>query len=157
MRKTTEYIINDKDNKKNRDNGKVFLIEEMPAYIAERWCYKALSGMIQGGLDVSLVANAIEFASEIMALLSLANFFRIDEATQNQLLDELMKYITIIPDNGKGKPRKLIAGTQDSDDIQEASTLMELKLEALELNLNFLKVVGSQVLNRYFTKPNQKK
>lgn len=144
MRKKIEYTITDPNS---RDYNKVYQIEEMSAYQAEMWCYRALGGMIQGGLQIPEADKFLEFSSETLAMIGFVNFMRIEPHILEPLLRELLDCVKIIPQEGKiHNPRPI---SRNNPDIEEVSTLIELRTEVLKLNLNFLKVVSDQVM-KYF-------
>jgi hypothetical protein len=117
-------------DRKGRDFGKGFRIEEMPATQAERWLIKAFlngaksgaeipEGLLAGGNgDMEIVAFLLKFLSGIMPY----------EA--DILLSEMMDCVTIIPDPKKPQVyRNLI-----EDDTEEVLTLLQLKKEVFRLH-----------------------
>jgi hypothetical protein len=123
---------------KNRDQGKTFLITELPAALGEDWAIRALrlaqrSGAdIPGGLSSGMAGVA---ALGILAVL---------EGTDNinelrPLFKEMMACVQIMTDLKTQFTRPLVedAADDDNNDIQEISTRVLLRKEWLDLHLDF--------------------
>ena len=142
MRKKIEYLITIDES---RDKNKLFSIEEAPAFKMESWCYKALTAIFESGTFV-MPNDIMNFSSEVIAMLGISSILKIKNDKLNELFEEIFEYIKIIPEGNKNLARKIIL---DSEDIQEVSTLFELRLEWLKLNLNFLKAAGLYMMKKY--------
>lgn len=123
-----------------RDKGKTFLVLEKSAYEAEKWATRALLALSRNGVEVP--EEAMNAGALGILIAGLAGFkqMRFDDA--EPLLDEMLTCISFVPDvskldpvNGRPLARPLITG--DDGDIDEVTTLLKLRGEALELHLGF--------------------
>lgn len=139
MRKTKLVTI----EAEGRDRGKSFLITEMSAMAAEKWAAKALLALGRAGAEVP--DEALEAGMLGILAAGLAAFRKMDFADAEPLLDEMMGCITFVGDPARkdaltGHPvsRPIAWGdtTQDGD-IEEVSTLLTLRGEALEVHTGF--------------------
>lgn len=138
MRKEVYYTIDDENS---RDHGKTFLIREMGAWQAEKWCYKALGAMIRGGLF--LPDGWQDMPADFLAKFNMANLMRLDFIELEPLLDEIMGCIEFVVDKSKPQLNKKI--NPDIEQIQEPNTLLHLRTEAFKLHLGFLTAVLVQI------------
>jgi len=155
VRKKIEVTINDTES---RDNGKTYIIEEMPAFQAENWCYKALGAIIRSGVDG--LENILDYPSEQMAILGLAALLRTKEEELMPLMHELMSCVSFkVESNLQPKdvsaPIKINRRVTDFYldknyvDIEEISTLIKLRAEVFKLHLGFLKAVKDMIFQNY--------
>lgn len=118
-----------------RDKGKVFVITEMPAWIAEKWSYRLLLALARAGVDVNQIEGAGVAglaAAGIMAMPML------DFRDAEPLLDEMMDYIKIKPDPRTDHLRELVRNEDgEGDDVEEVPTFIKLRGEFLELHTRF--------------------
>ncbi len=118
-----------------RDKGKVFVVTEMPAWIAEKWSYRLLLALARAGVDVKQIEGtgvAGLAAAGIMAMPML------DFRDAEPLLDEMMDYIKIKPDPRTDHTRALVRHEEgDGDDVEEVPTFIKLRGEFLELHTRF--------------------
>jgi len=124
-----------------RDRGKTFLLLEMPAMQAEKWATKALLAMGRAGVEVP--EDALQAGALGVLLLGLAGVQQMRFEDAEPLLDEMMTCVSFVPDPSKvdplaGRPisRPLIT-SDDSADIEEVSTLLQLRGEVVELHVGF--------------------
>ncbi len=122
-RKTLRLTITDD----NRDLGKTFLITEPAATDAERWAMRALLGLGKGGVELppevlQLGAAGILYAAGTQAL-------RMPTRLALNLANEVMSWVQIIE---KKVTRALV-----DEDIEEVTTRLKLKAEALKLTFGF--------------------
>lgn len=129
-RKTVEYIV--KEN--NRDFGKKFVITEMSAVEGERLSQDLYRTMAQDGfykVDPSVVAmSCVGLATIGLSVIAAAS----KEAAQEINKSLLATIKTIIEHEGKQQERLL----DPEVDIEEISTLRELKDQVIKLNFGFL-------------------
>ncbi|MGE4304741.1 MAG: hypothetical protein AB7E24_12010 [Novosphingobium sp.] len=126
-----------------RDKGKSFLILEKSAFDAERWAVRALLALSKAGVEVPDAVTQVG-AMGILAM-GFDAFRMMDFEDAEPLLEEMLTCIHFVPDpNSKdpmtGRPvtRALMLPTAANDgDIEEVSTLLRLRGEALELHLGF--------------------
>ena len=119
-RKTTNYTI----ATDNRDKGKIFVITEMGAAQSAKFARRAMGSIARSGYipDAMLGQGIVGMADAGFA----AMFFCTDA---DELLDELLACAKV----------KTPAGMRDiiESDIEEASTINELQLEAYKLIVGF--------------------
>lgn len=117
-----------------RDAGKTFQITEMPLLQADRWAQQALFALAKSGIDSP---GAIDPSEGMlgMARFALQALGNIDPVIGNELMNELLTCIEIIPSGGV--PRELVLN-DDGGDIEDLKTLFTLRKEALILHLDFL-------------------
>ena len=121
-RKEVEIKIED-----GRDAGKVFKITEMPAVPMDKWVTRAL--ILLGKSDKGIGALAGTSFESILKALSAADY---DET--EKLLNELLACCSFLKD-GVSVPMK---GDMIDSVIEEWTTIMRLRVEALKVNLGFL-------------------
>lgn len=145
MRKTALVKITEGDPQTNRDFGKIFVIKEMAAVVAERWATRALLALARSG--VQLPENAASAGWAVIAVmgfqaLSHANFDDIQP-----LLDEMWQCVMIQPDHRHPDLiRHLMWSGADGEgaDIEEIATMLKLRTEVFNLHAGFsLPGVGS--------------
>lgn len=135
-----------------RDQGKSFLITEMPVTKADKWANRAILAMMRGGVDVGSVnfgsirgAITGESADPTggmleLAKVSIAGLGNVTEEVGQELLDELLQCVKVIPSGGS--PRDLLS---IDDEIEENTTLWKLRKEAFLLHIDFLAEGSSQI------------
>ena len=130
---TKEIIIADA----GRDQGKRFLLMEMPARPAEKWATRAFLALARSGVDIPEdIANSGWAGIAIQSLKTIAG---VQFAEAEPLMDEMFKCIQFVPDTGI--PRPLIDNGTDGDDIEEIMTRMKLRWEVVNLHTqNFTSV-----------------
>jgi len=115
-------------NTEGRDKGKHFLIEEMSAVQGERFAVRVVQALIAGGVDIDISnANAATLAS-----IGFAAFSKIPIEDIEELSKQLMACVKWQNPSNHGITREII-----EEDIEEISTLLELKKEAFMLNFGF--------------------
>lgn len=132
MRKEIQYRV----TSDNRDNGKVFLIKEMPASQAEKWAIRAFLAMARNGIELPEGAEFSGMAG--IAKIGLTLFAKIPYEDAEILLDEMFQCISIIPDPSKPN---IIRGLIE-DDIDEISTRLTLRREVFLLHVGFSAAEG---------------
>nr|DAH84769.1 MAG TPA: Sperm-activating peptide [Caudoviricetes sp.] len=125
-RKTKALTIADE----GRDQGKVFILREMPASQAEKWAMRALLSVARSGIDIGQAASQ---GMQGIALMGVSALLSANWDDAEPLLDEMMSCIEIRPDPAKVNiVRALI-----EDDIEEVMTRIKLRQEVLELHVGF--------------------
>ena len=149
-RKTKTLVI-----ESGRDQGKSFLITEMPVTRADKWANKALCNLLKAGIDpkavnVNLLINTIDPNQEVKidrmgGMLELATLlgravggipYEILQDLKDELIDECVQ---IIPSGGT--PRQFI---NIDDELESLLTLENLRKEALLIHIDFLADGSSQ-------------
>lgn len=149
-RKTKTVVI-----ESGRDEGKSFLVTEMPVTKADKWANSALLAMMRGGVDVGgvnfeLIGNTLmpSDAPKIdvsggmleLARISIAGLGNVTETVGQALLDQLIDdCIQIIPTGGSARPMLSV-----DDEIEDLKTLWTLRKEAFILHIDFLAEGSSQ-------------
>lgn len=113
---------------KNRDEGKKYLLTEMPARRAERWGRHAVAALNRSDLD----------AREEIKQLGMLGFYLVglqalaggDVEKVDVLMDEMLERIQII-ETAVTRP---LGG---DGDIEEVTTLYQLRKELIELHMGF--------------------
>ncbi len=128
-----------------RDQGKVFLITEKPAGVAEKWGWRAYLAMARAGLEVPPEIAALGLPGLMLVGLRALSQTRWEDA--EPLLDEMMDCVRLaIGDAGVTRPPTL------PGDIWEWSTFHTLRMEVVELHLGFTIAEGlSRLSSRHPT------
>lgn len=127
MRKDKKITISDASS---RDNGKTFLITEMPADQAEKWGFRAFIALVNAGFFSSAMPTP-EYAMQTVAPLGPGMFLRMSWADAEPLLDEMFDCVQIVEDKMTRQPM--------GEDIAEVSTRLKLRAEVLKLHVDFSK------------------
>ena len=145
-RKTKTLVI-----ESGRDQGKSFLITEMPVTRADKWANTALLAMLRGGVDVgnvnfALIADTIQKkegdAPKIdpmggmleLARITIAGLGNVTETVGQELLDQLIDDCAQVISSG-GVVRQMLS---IDDEIEDLKTLWMLRKEALLIHIDFL-------------------
>ena len=115
-----------------RDAGKVFRITPMPAWVAEKWAWRAMSVLARSGTDVppmEAMSNLLVLAAYGLEALMKAKF---EEA--EPLLDEMLTCVQIVPDP---VANPTIARSDIHRDVQELGTILWLRDKVLEAHTGF--------------------
>lgn len=138
--KTTTITIH--GDKNNRDEGKKFLITELPASKAERWAVRALYAVFNSNIELPEGINADEVQGiNGLSKLYLTYGLRIFGAAKFELIEPLyQELIECCEYLGKGNDRASRKLDKDNIDeiIEEVSTLVTLRIEAFKLHIDFL-------------------
>lgn len=136
-----------------RDQGKSFLITEMPVTKADKWANTALLAMMRGGVDVgnvnfgsirgAITGESIDPTGGMLELakVSIAGLGNVTEEVGQELLDQLINdCIQVIPSGGSARAMLSI-----DDEIEDLKTLWTLRKEAFLLHIDFLAEGSSQI------------
>lgn len=135
MRKTGIVKIEDPAS---RDSGKVFVLKEMPAAVAERWATRALLALARSGIDLPENIAGAGWAG--IAMLGFQALSKMDFADVQPLLDEMWACVSIRPDQRQPEViRPLMWAGPDGEgaDIEEISTMIKLRTEVFTLHTGF--------------------
>ena len=151
-RKTKTLVIDS-----GRDEGKSFLITEMPVTRADKWANTALLAMLRGGVDIGgvdfgLIADTLQKkegdAPKIdpmggmleIARVSIAGLGNVTEQVGQDLLEQLINdCVQVISSGGVVRPMLSI-----DEEIEDIKTLWMLRKEAFLLHIDFLADGSSQ-------------
>ena len=118
-----------------RDQGKVFHIKEMSAAAAEKWALRLALALGRSGMDIGNVAGR---GMAAIAIAGIESIFKLRFEDAEPLFDEMFACVQIKPDPSHPNViRPLI-----EDDIDEVSTRVQLRWEALNLHINFSELAG---------------
>jgi hypothetical protein len=129
MRKILEVRV--EATPENRDNGKLFIITEMPASQAELWALRVFQALAKSGVDIGDVDQSSGMAG--IAFMGIKALAGMNFSDAQFLMDEMFKCIKIAPSSvDHGVQRALI-----EEDIEEVSTRLLLRRKVLELHTGF--------------------
>lgn len=114
-----------------RDDGKTFLLTEMPADQAEQFAWKAACAAYNGGMGIPYDLLKSGWAG--LAHIGPGLLTAIPYDVLKPLLDEMLKCVQIVPEPSKPS----ITRPFDYADIEEATTLLSLRAEVFKLHVNF--------------------
>lgn len=124
----------------NRDEGKLYVIEELAARPARYWAVKAFSALLNAGVKVpdeiaqaGMAGLSIVFQNPLLLFNSISN---VQSDAVNALLDELLTCVKIVRD--KRHPEMAFDMVAE-DDIEEVTTQFTLAREVFKLHINFSK------------------
>lgn len=130
-RNTANYTVTDE----GRDQGRVFVLTEMPASRAESWAMRALLALMAGGVEVPPGFDRMGMAA--MAEMGIKALVGLKWEVAEPLLAEMWSCVQIMPDPTKPHViRNLI-----EEDIEEITTRIKLRVEVWKLHTGFLKAV----------------
>lgn len=134
-----------------RDQGKSFLITEKPVTQGDKWANRALLAMMRGGVDVggvdfygirdAMTGQSIDPTGGMLELarISIAGLGNVTEQVGQELLDELLDCVQVIPSGGSARSMLSI-----DDEIEDLKTLWTLRKAAFLLHIDFLAEGSSQ-------------
>lgn len=140
-RRTVHYTImpSDKPNAPpNRDLGKKFIITEMSPFEAESWAIRALLALmannvvLPAGMADRIQAGEAGLAD--LAAIGLPMLAGVKYHDAKPLLDDMLSCVQIAPD--KRNPDAVVRPLVE-DDIEELSTIIELRRQVWRLHVNF--------------------
>ena len=119
---------------KDREQELTFKIREMPATHLESWIIRSVILLAGAGADVPL-GRDIHASVAYLAERGLASLGNIDFEKAKPLLDELLGCCSRLVENIE---EKCTPASVDSY-VEDISTLLQLRMEAIKLNLGFFK------------------
>lgn len=114
-----------------RDQGRTFVITEMPASQAEAWAIRAFLAMARGGVDVPDDIANMGLAG--VALMGLDGLRHLRWEDAEPLLDEMWDTIQIVPERSRPNVMRGLVET----DVEEIVTRLRLRKEVLALHVDF--------------------
>lgn len=134
-RTTLTYTVTDE----GRDQGKTFVLTEMPSSRAEAWAMRALLALMGGGVDIPEGFERMGMAG--MAEVGLRALSSLKWEVAEPLLSEMFECIQIMPDSSKPHVVRALI----EQDIEEIRTRINLRLEVWKLHVGFLKAVAPSI------------
>lgn len=134
-RSTANFTVQDQ----GRDNGKVFVLTELPASKAESWAMRAILALMAGGVELPEGFDRLGMAG--MAEVGIKALSGLKWEVAEPLLAEMWQCVQIMPDPSKPHVvRNLI-----EEDIEEIATRIKLRAEVWKLHTGFLKAVAPSI------------
>lgn len=134
-RKTLNYSVTDE----GRDQGKTFVITEMPASKGEAWATRALLALMSSGVEVPEGFERMGMSA--MAEIGLKGMAGLAWEVVEPLLNEMWSCIQIMPD--PSKPHVVRAMIEQ--DVEEIMTRVKLRAEVWKLHTDFFKAVAPSI------------
>lgn len=127
---------------KGRDEGKSFLLVEMPPRKGEKWATRALLALGRAGgaeMDPALKEELQGAGMAGIAAVGVRALAALDFHDAEPLLDEMMECVSFVPDRTKidQMTQEPISRGLIEDDIEEISTLLFLRSKIVELHVGF--------------------
>lgn len=122
-----------------RDAGKTYLIQEMPAYQGEKWAYRALLALSRGGIELppgifDAGFSGLAAMMPYFLVIGLRSLHGAQWVELEPLMDEMMTCVQWCPP-GNAPLQPYMAGAEHQ--VSEIATLQKLRLEVLQLHVNF--------------------
>lgn len=134
-RSTINYTVQDE----GRDQGKTFVLTELPASCAEAWAMRAILALMAGGIEVPEGFERMGMSA--MAEIGIKALSGLKWEVAEPLLEEMWACVQIMPDSSKPHVvRNLI-----EQDIEEIATRIKLRAEVWKLHVDFLKAVAPSI------------
>jgi hypothetical protein len=125
-----------------RDDGKTFILKEMPASQTEKWATRAFLAIARSGS--SAIKDALNFDFDEanwqskaticeVATHGISIFGAMDFKEAEPLLDEMFSCITLMPDPSK----PMVTRSLIEDDIEDVTTRLTLRKEIFKLHVDF--------------------
>jgi hypothetical protein len=130
--KTKEIVI----ETAGRDQGKAFVLTELPAMQAEKWAARAFNGLARANVEIpDTVVGAGLVGVWVMGIKML---FAMDFAICSELMDEMLSCVQFRPDPANPAVLRPIIGKGSAQgDVEEVTTLKELREEVFKLHVGF--------------------
>jgi hypothetical protein len=133
-RKTKTVVV----SAEGRDQGKVFLLTEMPATRAEEWGIRLLLAMTKNGIDVPDDMASAGLAG--VAAMGIKALGGVPFSDAKPLMAEMFACIQRVMSD-PGRP-EIVRGLVE-DDIEEIATRLMLRKEVFGLHVDFSRLVGN--------------
>ena len=116
-----------------RDQGKTFLITEMPAAKSFKWACRALLAMAHAGVELPDEITP-EMGLAALAIAGIRSMSGLQWRELEPLMDEMMTCVQYAPDQANPQ---VVRGLMMDVDIEEVTTLVELHAEVWTLHTGF--------------------
>jgi hypothetical protein len=135
-RKTKEITIQG-DPTTNRDAGKMFVLTEMAAFVAEDWALRCFLALAKSNTDIpaSMMSSGMAGLVALGTAIGLQGLAGLDYREAKPLLDDMMACVQMAPD--PSRPTMLLSGPQMMSQIEEVSTIITLREAVIELHTGF--------------------
>jgi hypothetical protein len=118
---------------KGRDQGKVFVLTELPTADSEEWAGRALFALMNAGVEIP--DNIAEAGLAGLAAMGVKAITKLPFDAAKPLLDKMMECVKLQP--SPAVTRDLIP-----DDIEEVSTMLTLRKAIWNLHTDFFTDAG---------------
>lgn len=136
-RNAINYTITDN----NRDKGKTFVITEMSAARCEAWAMRAILALANSGADIPEGFERMGVAGIAQVGIRALSGLKMEVA--KPLLDEMLTCVVFMPDNSRPSFTRPLM----EEDVEEVTTLLNLRMEVWKLHTDFLKAVAPSMFN----------
>lgn len=137
-----------------RDQGKVFIVKELPASRAEDWATRLLLALSTNGVQVP--DNFFDMGMAGVAAMGIRAIGGMPWASAKPLLDEMMACVRIQPNPTDPRiVRPLIDSGSDGDDIEEVATRVQLREAWITLHTGFSIAAELSKLRTAATEPTE--
>lgn len=135
MRKTKTVEVPEFPRCDNRDKGKIFVITEWPAAVADRWAQRLAFAATGGG--GSLPADIRGIGWEGIAIVGINTLLRgsVDPDVMIPIADELLDCVKFVPD--PKQPASARAINDKVDDVEEVQTRWWLRDQVVSVHTGF--------------------
>lgn len=133
-RKETTLVI----SAEGRDKGKAFLIKEADAFTADRWANRAMLMLLRGQTDIP--KEILQMGVVGLMVIAERGLGAVAWEDLSPLLDELMSCVRYIPT--PNNPSIVRDINRSADDIEEISTLREIRKTIFMLHAGFIDPVA---------------
>lgn len=123
-----------------RDYGKTFAVVEASPVETEDWCARVLIAMKQA--DVKVPSDIAKMNPRDLVMTALHNFGQSGWGGAKTLLREMLTRVFVVPDPGA----PFLMRDLGSDDIEELTTLIELRLEVVKLHIETIVPFGPSAM-----------
>ena len=134
-RTVSNYTVQDE----GRDQGKDFVLTEMPASRAESWAMRAILALMAGGVELPEGFDRMGMAG--MAEVGIKALSGLKWEVAEPLLAEMWSCVQIMPDPSKTH----IVRTLIEEDIEEIATRIKIRAEVWKLHTGFLLAVAPSI------------
>jgi hypothetical protein len=119
-----------------RDQGKTFLLQEMPASQAESWAVRVILAAARGGVEIPDDIAQAGLAGVAAMGLKMLGGMHFEDA--KPLMDEMFTCVKIVPDSSKPQVVRYLI----EDDIEEVVTRLKLRKEVFALHTDFFTIAA---------------
>lgn len=127
-----------------RDKGKMYLITEMPVAQIEAWAMRVLLALMASNIQIP--DGFADLGTAALAELGLKSLTGLKWETAAPLLNEMLSCVQIVPDPRKTHVARPLLESQD--DIEEITTLLEIRMEVWKLHTGFLKAAAPSLIGK---------
>ena len=132
-RKTLIYTV---DADGGRDQGKAFVLTELPARQAEWWAARVFLALAANNVDIP--EDVTNLGMEGIAIIGLKALGKLNPKDTKPLLDEMMECVMVLPDPTK----PMVIRTLVDDDIEEIKTILQLRKAIFGLHCDFFTIAA---------------